>query len=103
MKPADLRNATFHSLVGGLSRQRLEVWRAWSAHGPGTTRAIAARAGMDILSFRPRSTELYQLGLLELLCDETAGHEGVYRARTNVETDRWLESRKREGIQLPLC
>lgn len=86
MKPADYRNDTWDSLqlrVNHLRRMALEAWRAF---GPGTTREVAERAKLDILSFRPRTTELCQLGFVVL--DETAkarGHEGVYRALSDGE------------------
>lgn len=66
LTPADFRNATFDSIRAGLHERRRVVYEAWLAHGPGTTRLVADRAGLDILSFRPRSTELFQMGLLTL-------------------------------------
>jgi hypothetical protein len=88
MIPIDLRNLTFSDLQSRLDADRLAVHRAWLAHGPGTTREVAAAAGIDILSFRPRSTELYQLGALELV-DKTI-HTGVYRARKVDEWEKWF-------------
>jgi hypothetical protein len=80
MKPIDFRNETFEQIRERLSEDRRQVHHAWLAHGPGTTRDVAAKAQIDILSFRPRSTELYQLGLLDLI--DKDGHQGVYQART---------------------
>jgi hypothetical protein len=78
MTPADLRDATWESIQPMLTGMRLAVLGAWRLHGPGTTEAIAARAGINILTFRPRTTELVQLGLV-LLADRD-GHQGVYKA-----------------------
>ena len=86
MKPIDFRNETFEQIRERLNADRELVHGAWLAHGPGTTREVAAKAGIDILTFRPRSTELYQIGLLELA--EKEGHQGVYRART---IDDWMK------------
>lgn len=109
MKPTDFRNATFWSLRGELEGLRRQTYEAWRKYGPGTTREIATKSGISILTLRPRSTELLQIGLLEI-CEEPfeseitvedrngeaaakltvlitpQGNEGIYRV-TNVE--RW--------------
>lgn len=90
MKPIDFRNAKFDELKTHLAAMRERVWRAWLAHGPGTTRAVAARAQIDLLTFRPRSTELFQLGVLALV-EGTEGHEGIYQARTMEEWEQWFQ------------
>lgn len=92
MKPVDFSRQSFAELKATLDLRREEVWRAWLAHGPGTTREVAARAGQDILSFRPRSTELYQLGLLALV--DKDGHNGVYRARTLADWEHFVTAQK---------
>ena len=91
MKPIDFRNQTFEELKPLLDHRRAEVHHAWLKHGPGTTRDVADRADLDILTFRPRSTELYQLGLLELTGKD--GHHGVYRARTIAEWELFVAAR----------
>ena len=90
MKPVDLRNAQFSQLKEQLTGLRKTVWRAWLAHGPGTTREVAARSGIDILTFRPRSSELFQLRVLELTYH--FGHEGVYCAKTLEQWEAWFNS-----------
>jgi hypothetical protein len=98
MTPLDYRNATFAELRERLSAQRLAVLQAWRRHGPGTTRDVAAKAGMDILSFRPRSTELFQLGCLVLLVnEERARNEGVYRGLTDFEVWRGFNKHQAEA------
>lgn len=92
MKPIDLRNANFADLKPLLTAQREAVHRTWLAHGPGTTREVATRAGMDLLSFRPRSTELFQLGLLAL--DGHAGHDGIYAARDLAAWEEYLAAQR---------
>lgn len=102
MKPTDFRNATFSGLLADLPRLRAEVWQAWLRHGPCTTRELAARMGMDLLTVRPRSTELFQQGLIAVLANgapteaevESVGKEGVYRARTMEEWETWASSHR---------
>lgn len=89
MKPIDYRNETFEAIQArGLVSERLAVYKAFQQHGPGTTRSIAQKSGIDILNLRPRATELYQLGFLKLVEQElgSAGG-GTYRAYT------WEEAR----------
>lgn len=81
MNPADYRNATWDEIQQRIEGLRLAVYRAWLQFGPGTTREIAAAACMDILTFRPRSTELFQMGLLRLVDREhDHAHQGTYAA-----------------------
>ena len=99
MDPVDFRNATFASLQAKLAGQRAAVLQAWRMHGPGTTAEVCARAGLSILTFRPRTTELFQLGFLQLSDTPTnrqsaianrKSHEGVYRVRTPDEQRTWF-------------
>lgn len=87
MKPIDYRNDTWESLQERLTALRLAALHAWREHGPGTTREVARRAGMDILTFRPRTTELHQLGYVVLQQGESEGRgtEGVYSALSDGE------------------
>lgn len=97
MKPIDFRNATFDTVQTYIAGQREAVLAAWRKHGPGTTAEVCARATMSILSFRPRTTELYQLGFVTLAEDQgTKGprdqgtKEGTYRVRTDPELREWV-------------
>ena len=69
MTPVDIRNETWESLQARVTGLRLAVLDAWRLHGPGTTRDIAARSDMDLLTFRPRTTELVELGLVRMCGD----------------------------------
>jgi hypothetical protein len=90
MKPVDFRNATFADLRDRLAGQRALTLNAWRMHGPGTTQEVADRAGVPILSFRPRSTELFQLGFIRLADAQPAKGEGVYQVRTPDEHAAWF-------------
>ena len=97
MRPLDYRNATWESLQEKLEGQRLAALRAWRLHGPGTTRAVAQRAGVDLLSLRPRTTELYQLGLVVVVDPTERASEGIYRALTDAEAREYFAERSAEA------
>jgi len=78
MTPADLRDLTWESLQPRLTGQRLAVLAAFRERGPATTEQMAAKIGMSILTFRPRTTELCQLGLVYLVDRDHS--QGIYAA-----------------------
>lgn len=86
MIPVDFRNITFADLKArGLEGQRARVLAAWVAHGPCTTRELEARSGIPLLSLRPRTTELLELGLVRVAERQPVKGEGTYRAATETE------------------
>ena len=93
MKAIDFRNATFEGLRAELPALRAAAYAAWVAHGPGTTRQVAACSGMDILTFRPRSTELLQMGLIRVRSAECGvqNGEGVYEVTLQEEWERFRD------------
>lgn len=94
MDPVDFRNATFASLQAKLAGQRAAVLQAWRTHGPGTTAEVCARAGLSILTFRPRTTELVELGFVCLTDDAGRKNSGVYRVRTADEHRAWFAAQQ---------
>ena len=94
MKPVDYRNETWEQIEGRVSGMRARVYDAWWRYGPCTTRELADRAGLDILEVRPRTTELVQLGLVDLAGEER-GTEGRYRAMRRQEQLAIYEDRVR--------
>lgn len=90
MKPIDLRNATFADLQGRIAGQRAAVLEAWRVHGPATTAELSRLSGISILTLRPRTTELVQLGYVVLSAEGKHAHEGVYRIRTEAELAEWF-------------
>ncbi len=108
MTPIDFRNATFESLRAHLNVARSNVYEAWLTHGPCTTRQLAIASGIDLLTLRPRTTELYQLGLVTLIDDAVKPssdcHEGIYAARDQSTWDQWraTETRPAETVQAQL-
>ena len=104
MKPIDLRNATWNEVREQLAGRMLVVYEAWQKHGPGTTREIAERSGLDILTVRPRTTELYQMNFIMLL--GSIGKEGIYLAVPECIALEHFTERQRaaraDAAQLPL-
>lgn len=80
MKAINYRNATWASMQASLSGIREQVYHAFENYGPGTTREISIKAGISILTLRPRTTELVQLGFVEVLGGSDDGREAVYIA-----------------------
>lgn len=100
MKPIDFRNETFEQLQARIAGLKRVVYLAWKAHGPGTTREVAMRSGLDLLTFRPRTTELVQLGFVCLTDEQADASEGCYRARTFEEWNAWF-AQQRERVNNP--
>jgi predicted ArsR family transcriptional regulator len=94
MQPIDYRNETWEDVQKRVEGLRRQVYHALQKHGPCTTRQLAEKCGIDLLTVRPRVTELYQLGLAQLANPEPGGGEGVYQAvniiiaRHNFERER---------------
>ena len=112
MTPIDYRTATFDLIKDNLAGKRRLVYDALRTLGPQTTRDLAALARMDILTVRPRVTELIDLGLVELVPEETKGEgqrakEGTYRALSMEEAmlefnRRHAEAVREEQLSLPV-
>lgn len=103
MKPIDHRNETWEALQERVQGLRLAVLDAWRAHGPGTTREVARRSGIDLLTFRPRTTELVQLGLVQLVpTTQHLGREGIYRALDPAEALSVFADRKASAFGGPI-
>jgi predicted transcriptional regulator len=108
MKPSEIRDANYEQIrATWLAAKRWDVYCAFLKHGPGTTRQVATESGIDLLTLRPRVTELCEFGFVALVEGEprmdTNEHEGkregVYRARTREEFEAWREEeRKREAV-----
>ena len=103
MKPIDFRIATFADLQERLQGQRAVVLAAWVTHGPGTTAEVCARAGISILSFRPRTTELFQLGFIRLAEQQPVKGEGVYVAREYAEHVAWFTTVNQAEMQIEMA
>ena len=91
MQPTQIRDLNWQQLQGRVSGLRATVHEQLRLHGPCTTRQLAAKAGLDILTVRPRVTELVELGFAE--CTGRDGGEGIYRARSFQEAATAYEER----------
>ena len=90
MQPIDFRTATFDLLRERIAGVRWAVLSAWRQHGPCTTQQLAERSEISILSLRPRTTELFQLGFICLAEKQPEKSQGVYRVRTDAEIAVWF-------------
>lgn len=102
MKPIDYRDETWESLQARLHADLIRALNGWRNHGPGTTREVARRSGIDLLTFRPRTTDLCHLGLVALVDDSTPAREGRYRALADDEA-RALFAERQRAARAPLC
>lgn len=92
----ELRDQVFRNLQERLSGLRLRVWENLTIWGPTTTRILAQRSGIDILTVRPRVTELVECGLAELT--EMRDGEGVYVAvRMTIAVERKAKAAEDAG------
>ena len=80
MIPGDIRAVAFDRIEACITRARETIYRDLLANGPATTRGLADRLRMSILTVRPRVTELVQLGLVRLAAKQSAPGEGCYEA-----------------------
>lgn len=102
MKPIDYRNETWEDVRARVDRLRLTVYYALERTGACTTRELATRSGIDILTVRPRVTELYQLGLVELVNPEAGGGEGIYQVVNWVVARYRFEKQKAQAAEAQL-
>ncbi|MGC3991681.1 MAG: hypothetical protein QM796_18720 [Chthoniobacteraceae bacterium] len=86
MNPLSVRNEPTAPLRPRVQGFRRTVLEAWQLHGPCTTRELASRSGLELLTLRPRTTELLQLGLLA--CLPGTGCERAYRALGTLESSQ---------------
>lgn len=86
--------ATFRDLQNQLVHLRLSVWEALAHHGPCTTRELARACDIDILTVRPRMTELLQMGFAVCTNEHGEGREGIYRALTLAEAEDAFNARR---------
>ena len=102
MKPVDFRNATWEHVQSHLSGLRQQVYTAYTHYGPGTTRAISLQSGISILTLRPRTTELVQLGFVEMLGGDERGREAIYIAVPVDLVKSRFEWIKQQPVQMDL-
>lgn len=88
----DFRTAQWADIRRQVHRLRETALQHWRTHGPGTTREVANRSGMDLLTLRPRTTELLQLGFL--VCTNEHGKEGIYQALSDEEAEQAFSEQK---------
>jgi len=81
-----------------------QTYDALALHGPHTTRELSRLSGIDLLTLRPRMTELCLMGFAECIGTEGVGHnaEGIYRAismeSARVHYEHQLAERKNQML-----
>lgn len=100
MKTTDIRRAAFEEIFAQVKDLRRVAWFLLKKHGPGTTRELSRVGGMDLLTLRPRVTELCQLGFAYLA--GRAGKEGVYAARDYEQAREWLAEQNDRQLELSM-
>lgn len=97
LSPAQIRNATFRELLDQLHGQRQVVLDLWRQHTTGehplTTAELADKTGFSLLTLRPRTTELYQLGFVQCV-GSVPRQGGLYRALSTAEVMRRHQSQQ---------
>ena len=78
--PEQVRNWTWEEVQTAVTGTRQRVFAALKAGGPQTTSQLAAATGINLLTVRPRMTELYDLGVVRLAGREPNGTQGIYEA-----------------------
>jgi hypothetical protein len=101
MLPSDLRNLTWAQIQTHLSEDLVRVHKAWSQCGPGTTREVAERSGISLLTLRPRTCELQKIGLVALI--DKSGTEGIYKFQTEAEAAVTFSARATEPRHPPVA
>jgi predicted transcriptional regulator len=94
MTTTDIRNESFTTLRDKLNDLRRDVLCDLATHGPCTTRQLATLSRRDILTVRPRVTELLHCGLVVL--HDRDGGEGVYRVALQSEWEAWRDQQLEE-------
>jgi hypothetical protein len=102
MKAIDYRRHTWEHVRAHLSGLRQQVYQAYVHFGPGTTRELSQKSGVSILTLRPRTTELLQLGFIEVLGGDESGREAVYIAVPVEMVQNRFEWMKRQPVQQEL-
>lgn len=80
MNTTQIKTENFEAIFARVQGLRALCWFALAKHGPGTTRQIAGWTGLDLLTVRPRVTELCDLGFARLAGKQK--REGIYMACT---------------------
>ena len=92
MRAVDVRNETWAEVCRRVTGLRQRVYGVLLREGPMTTRELAAASGIDILTVRPRVTELMEIGLVKIRGKRRC--EGMYEAVALNEAKEDYETRQ---------
>ncbi len=99
MKPVDVRNEAWDEVKARCTGDRRRVYAALLDGGPATTRALARHLDEPLERIRPRVTELFQIGYVELA--GKSGREGVYAAVPEMLVQSRFEVEHRKAFCVP--
>ncbi len=77
-----------------LGECRERIYRAWLRFGPCTTKELSQLTAESLLTLRSRTTELLQVGALELVGTDQDGRQGIYTARLHEDWERFFNEQK---------
>lgn len=104
MLGTDIRDLNWQQIQERVSGLREAVHSSLLGFGPCTTRQLATKMGVDLLTVRPRVTELVELNFAE--CTGRDSGEGVYRALSYAEAIKKFQDQRAiargEGVQQQL-
>jgi len=102
--PSDIRDMAWADIRDRVDGLRRTVYEALLEYGPCASKYLSACTGLSVLTIRPRMTELYQVGLIELV--DRSGHDGIYRAVPLDEAEakhKQLQEKPRDAEQMLLA
>lgn len=91
----DIKLDNWQAVQSRLTDHRLAVWQALAHRGESTSRKLANYMDEDVLTIRPRLTELLQMGFVILT--GKVGHEGTYRACSREEARRAFDLKQSQS------
>lgn len=101
MEATQIRDSQWKIIQARMTGDCLRVHSAFAKHGPCTTLQLAERSGISPWSVRPRTTQLLQVGLVELVGKD--GREGVYQWVSPAEAlERRVRAREPRAEQMAL-
>ena len=94
MRAIDARNETWQGMMNCFAGLRKTVYQKFMLYGPCTTRRLAELSGIDLLTVRPRTTELIELGFVVMIGSDRGN--GIYKAIDFNDVEMSFNKKKRE-------
>lgn len=85
-----------------LTLEHLHAYAAWQAHGPGTCHHVSGKSDLPLLSLRPRTEELQQVGALVVIGQATEGPLYALAAAPDLNAPSATDHAQRQLNTLPI-